>query len=907
MEYISLLINNDAAHDCLVAIGELSAIQFTDLNPDLTPFQRRYVSYVKRCGALERKLRFFSRECHELGLTLPAITTTTSSSTPGDASAGEGVAKERLLDYLESEIDGRDVRLRELKGYNEKLTADYERQMELRDVLVTARRFYRIDAPRLSISELTTREEESEERRGTGLAAPLLRGDDEDDYGDIDIRFSIIAGMVASEEVPRFERMIFRVTRGNCFLRFADRDQRPNTTDTDPLPASLSSSSTKQSVFIIFYKSPTIGSKLKKICDAFSARRYLLPDMNDDAAVERTITEISHDTTLAREVLVHNGNARYEVCRYLATGRIADWTTLLLREKTVYHTLNMFKSDVSGILRGEGWVTSASLMEVRRAVKNAHVNRGVERSGFVEIVAQPWPTPPTYFRLNKFTAGYQEFVNTYGIPRYGEANPALFTAGTFPFLFGVMYGDIGHGLCVLFAGLYLLKNEKANDSAKLSEIQEGLHIGRYMLTMMGFFAVYAGFLYNDMFSLGLNLFGTRWQFEGQKYGNVTDQATATLIYDYGSDESVYPFGLDPMWHLASNELLFFNSFKMKLSVIIGITQMFMGTCLKGLNDIYFGEKLNFFFEFLPMVTFAVSLFVYMVFLIFYKWSIDWNSRMLSATCIKPDSDAWGTSDYKEGEWILCDNTGDGTCTPWGYSCTGNDNTATKCPLNFGGSGDGCQPPNLITTLINIALQPGTVDEPMYKGQATVQIILLLVAFLSVPVLLFAKPCILSMQMARTERNNNRSQHGQETTGEYEQIHTLQDTDTIDDDHETHSFGETLIHQAIETIEFVLGMISNTASYLRLWALSLAHSELAQVFWQKAMLTTINMNFLATYFGYAVFAGITFAVLLMMDVLECFLHALRLQWVEFQNKFFKADGVQFQPCSFRNVILEHASR
>merc|ERR1712037_879952 len=92
-----------------------------------------------------------------------------------------------------------------------------------------------------------------------------------------------------------------------------------------------------------------------------------------------------------------------------------------------------------------------------------------------------------------------------------------------------------------------------------------------------------------------------------------------------------------------------------------------------------------------------------------------------------------------------------------------------------------------------------------------------------------------------------------------------------DDVEEHGIGEIMIHQAIETIEFVLGMVSNTASYLRLWALSLAHSELATVFWDKAMLSTLNVNWFAAYIGFGIFAGVTLGVLLMMDVLECFLH------------------------------------
>jgi len=274
--------------------------------------------------------------------------------------------------------------------------------------------------------------------------------------------------------------------------------------------------------------------------------------------------------------------------------------------------------------------------------------------------------------------------------------------------------------------------------------------------------------------------------------------------------------------------------------------------------------------------------------------------------------ALGTCSYSaDGIFNGCDLQSAGSCfNAVGTPCDATSLLVDVCPLDFGGTGDGCQPPNLITTLINIALKPGTVDEPMYAGQASVQTFLLLVAFLCVPWLLLVKPFYLRFQ-------HNQQQHRVDHGGAENpllggDVHGEANPHGQAGGHGGHgdghghdgefNFGEIFIHQAIETIEFVLGMVSNTASYLRLWALSLAHTELATVFWEKAMVAAIDTNNpVAIFIGFAIFAAVTFGVLLAMDVLECFLHALRLHWVEFQNKFYKADGYRFTPFDFRSIL------
>lgn len=63
-------------------------------------------------------------------------------------------------------------------------------------------------------------------------------------------------------------------------------------------------------------------------------------------------------------------------------------------------------------------------------------------------------------------------MDSYGIAAYQEANPGLFAVVTFPFLFAVMFGDIGHGFIIFCAAVYMILAERKLAKQDLGEVRD---------------------------------------------------------------------------------------------------------------------------------------------------------------------------------------------------------------------------------------------------------------------------------------------------------------------------------------------------------------------------------------------------------------------------------------------------
>jgi V-type H+-transporting ATPase subunit a len=660
--------------------------------------------------------------------------------------------------------------------------------------------------------------------------------------------FYYLCGTIDAKDAYRLQRYVFRISRENVIFQMLDLSfEGDRLKPIAAVPA-------RKIYFIVFQagSSPTMRQKIRDGLKTFNSTPVRLPlyyskigeannymeeeFRNIEDLIGRTLTKLQSSLAYFTDTR-DSGVAFLEECRM----RIG-------KELKIYEELNKFKLE-DKILSAWVWVPAEETDSLKKKITHI-VSHSQNIKAYIldASYTEQRIVPPTFFKLSDVTRPFQEIVDTYGVPRFEEVNPGLLTIVTFPYLFGIMFGDIGHGGLLLLIGWILVKYSEVFKQKGFPLINY-----RFLFFGLGFFACFCGIIYNDFLGIPWKLFPSCYTRTHKRF-------------ERDDPECTYWMGFDSVWAQSKQEISFANSFKMKLSIIVGVIHMCTGIVLKGVNSLHFGRYSDFLFEFLPQLIFMLCTFGYMCFAIVAKWLIDW--------------------------------------------------------------GDGSKAPSIISLFINIGYTaPGEqfFGDDQGLQQTMFQQNLFLIAFLCVPVMLLPKPIILWFQ--------NRGHSGHEERRSKNLVEILEHSNDpkekllaahegssqpgqdvnlankMPNPHamleEHHDIGEIFIHQMIETIEFVLGSISNTASYLRLWALSLAHGQLARVFLDMTVLNSLKGGSpVAAVAGFPIFVGATVGVLMSMDLMECFLHTLRLHWVEFQNKFYKGDGYKFTPFNIVESIKEY---
>lgn len=854
MALYEISIPKDDAWDIMNQLGQLDCMHFIDLNKNEQVFALRFANLIKRCDDSEKRITFLQNECkrHNIKLEKPRDVNDFMQIIE-QMRQTRNIAPSLFFEQIESGIKTTEEFVNDQTKKEKDMFDNFNQLIEYKKVLqetqVILARHNGVGHGALAGVQ------EDRSQPSINMDAP-----DENPLMGHSINLSYIAGTINTDEVHRFQKLIFRVTRGNSLPFFVNFEH--------PI-VDYHGVETQKSVYVVlFQEGGIIREKIEKICDSFMGQRFDIP--NGDFQTQ--MVDIDRKLRETRQVMMATKD---EVQKYLekvntidgvSTSALIFYKWFMVKERGLYQTLNKLKFG-DKLLVGLFWTPISKTIMIDQKLNEMRQDRNIDGP-------QIWQrrnhevTPPTYFKTNEFTAPFQAITDTYGVPDYKEANPSVFGIVTFPFLFGVMFGDVGHGgMLLIFAIFLCLMNDKLQKTGLAA-----LCGARYLLLLMGFFATFCGICYNDFMSIPI------WA--GTCYEDTTGNVARPR------PDCVYPIGVDPKWYTADNELEFVNGMKMKISVIFGIAQMSIGIFMKAANSLYFKRYVDFIFEFIPQIILLWALFGWMDLLIIVKW-----------------------------------------LTPW------SDDAGTATELNT------THAPNIITIMIGMFLAFGEVEEgasPLIGSAGTQQAIsisLLLIFFICVPLMLFVKPLYLRSKMKNAHRHDD---------GNYNALHDEEEeldasdgatrrmdiTDTSNmkakeainldqiiaeefGSHEEHAFSEIFIHQLIETIEFVLGSISNTASYLRLWALSLAHGQLAAVFYEKLLEMALNINNIfisgiATTILFPAFFSFTFGILMCMDSMECFLHTLRLHWVEFQNKFFGGNGYAFAPFSFTKELEDEVN-
>lgn len=743
MKLVELVVPHETSYHLIRSLANADLVHMIDHNVDARSQEKRYTDDFMRCEDADRSLRYIQSQLERYDKLpdKPGIVQFRMESDQRKESYRELLTQ---IEEVDTQLRDRIESTRQLETQVKNLTASLE----------TIRFYLPLMQEQEFVDTLSPRRED-----GGALELQLMSESQS-------FLFSV-SGVMDPKAMRRMFVTMYRASRGNIVMS-------QGTDETG-----------KKGFFAAWFQTELLRKKVVQIALSYGANVFEFSVEENEVKDKEAelVRELSDLQDILRRSYADNGNFLTEI-------KDSFWYWRLFFSREVMIIKNMDYADFSTISDRavyRGWIPHRRYGELAVLLNEATENAG-SATRIACRVSDGEEAPPTWIETNEFTAPFQTLCDAYGFADHDEVNAGAFY-GMYPFLFGVMFGDIGHSLIFLAMALGLIVMAPRLKQAGGEMIETVLGY-RYFFLSLALAGVYNGFVYNECFGIPIDLFGSCYK----EVGHGDYEKTGA---------GIYPFGLDPVWMFKDNELIYTNSLKMKISVVLGITMMVFGMFLSLIKQIRRKAWIHLLLGWIPQMMYLCSFFVYMVALILKKW------------CTKVEPGDAGV--------------------------------------------------NIIQVLISMMLSPTELveEQRLYPGQQGVQNAIALIFVSSIPLMLIVKPIV---EMC---------------------IHGV-----------GNGILESFVITLIEVIEFTLSALSHTASFLRLWALSLAHSQLSHVLYDQLFILTMKMGPLPFFIGVAAWVAGTVAILLGMESFSSLLHGIRLMWVEFSSKFYSGTGYEFLPLSFK---------
>ncbi|MDD6057322.1 MAG: V-type ATPase 116kDa subunit family protein [Clostridiales bacterium] len=146
------------------------------------------------------------------------------------------------------------------------------------------------------------------------------------------------------------------------------------------------------------------------------------------------------------------------------------------------------RSDGQGAMAEEyyilyGWLSEEDAVHLERAVETDPLIHVLREEGTAQLIG----TPPTRLKNPKIFQPFEMFVKMYGLPAYNEMDPTIFLGLTYTLMFGMMFGDVGQGICLMVGGFLLYR-------------AKGMSLGG-IISLAGVWSTVFGFLYGSIFGI----------------------------------------------------------------------------------------------------------------------------------------------------------------------------------------------------------------------------------------------------------------------------------------------------------------------------------------------------------------------------------------------------------------------